>query len=121
VAELGGDRLRRVLQPVLGLRRPHIHYADSSSDPDVTAYNCTLNQNSFNTFEVNWQSGVLTVLYNGQVCLVDHPLTGQAPFNDPFFLALTQALGMSSNAPTASTPTSATTQVAWVRAWPQSS
>jgi beta-glucanase (GH16 family) len=32
---------------------PYIHYADSSSDPDVTAYNCTLNQNSFNTHEVD--------------------------------------------------------------------
>jgi beta-glucanase (GH16 family) len=100
---------------------PYIHYADSSSDPDVTAYDCTLNQDTFNTYEVDWQPGVLTVLYNGQVCLVDHPLTGQEPFNQPFFMALTQALGMGSNAPTASTPASATTQVAWVRAWQQSS
>ncbi len=99
---------------------PYIHYADSGSDPDVTAYTCTIDQNAFNTYELDWQPGVLTVLYNGNVCLVDHPLTGQEPFNDPFFIALTQALGQTTNAPTASTPTSGTTQVDWVRAWKSS-
>jgi hypothetical protein len=79
---------------------------------------CTFDQNPFNTYQVNRQPDVRTVLSDGKVCLVDHPLTGQEPFDQPFFLALTQALGIGSNAPTAATPASATTQVAWVRACP---
>ena len=96
---------------------PYIHYSNSANDPNVTAYNCTFNQNTFNTYEVNWTPTAITVLYNGQTCLVDHPTTGSVPFDQPFFLALTQALGQGTDAPTASTPTTATTQVDWVRAW----
>jgi hypothetical protein len=69
---------------------------------------------------LEWQLGVLTVLHNGQVRLVDHPQTGQVPFNQPFFTALTQALGIGSDTPTSSTPTLATTQIDWVRAWKSS-
>ncbi len=101
-----------------GLDVPYIHYANSSSDPYVTAYDCSLDQNAFNTYEVDWQPGTITVLYNGKTCLVDHPTTGSAPFDKPFFIALTQALGVGTNAFSApSTPLPATTQVDWVRAW----
>jgi len=101
---------------------PYVHYANSSSDPGVTAYDCTLDQSSFNTYEVDWESGTITVLYNGRTCLVDHPTTGSEPFDQPFFIALTQALGVDTNAfSAASTPLPATTQVDWVRAWSRSS
>jgi len=39
---------------------------------------------------------------------VDYPSTGSEPFNEPFFIALTQS---------SSTPLPATTEVDWVRAW----
>ncbi len=105
-----------------GLDVPYVHYAGSAGDPDVTAYDCTLNQATFNTYEVDWAPGTITVLYNGQTCLVDHPTTGTEPFDQPFFIALTQALGVGTNAFSASsTPLPATTQVDWVRAWSPSS
>ena len=85
-----------------GLDVPYVHYAGSASDPDVTAYDCTLNQATFNTYEVDWAPGTITVLYNGQTCLVDHPTTGSEPFDQPFFMALTQALGVGTNAFSAS-------------------
>jgi beta-glucanase (GH16 family) len=101
-----------------GLDVPFIHYAQSSGDPNATAYTCALDQNSFNTYGVDWTPTTITVLYNGEICNVDHPVTGGAPFNEPFFIALTQALGIGTNAASAAAPpTAATTQVDWVRAW----
>jgi beta-glucanase (GH16 family) len=97
---------------------PYIHYNYSSSDPNVTAYNCTINPSQFNTYGVDWTPTSITVLDNGNVCLTDSWLNGPAPFNQPFFIALTQALGLSgSNAVNANTPLPATTQIDWVRAW----
>src|SRR5580700_5507822 len=97
---------------------PYIHYNYSSSDPNVTSYNCDINPAQFNTYGVDWSPTSITVLYNGNVCLTDSWLNGPAPFNQPFFIALTQALGLSgSNAVNANTPLPATTTIDWVRAW----
>jgi beta-glucanase (GH16 family) len=103
---------------------PYIHYTEASTgDPDVTAYDCTFNQGQFNTYGVDWQPGTLTIYLNGNVCLVDHPnpaapLTNLAPFNEPFFLALTQALGSTTDAyAPGTTQLPATTLVKFVRAW----
>jgi len=102
---------------------PYIHYTEAAADPDVTAYDCTINQGQFNTYGVDWQPGTITVYLNGSVCLVDHPnpaapLTSPEPFNEPFFLNLTQALGSGTDAYAAgTTQLPATTLVSWVRAW----
>jgi uncharacterized repeat protein (TIGR02543 family) len=103
---------------------PYIHYTEAASgDPDVTAYDCTINQGEFNTYGIDWQPGTLTIYLNGNVCLVDHPnpaapLTSPETFNDPFFLALTQALGSTTDAYVpGTTQLPATTLVDWVRAW----
>jgi beta-glucanase (GH16 family) len=97
---------------------PYIHYTYSSSDPNVTSYNCDINPGQFNTYGVDWSPTSITVLYNGNVCLTDSWLNGPAPFNQPFFIALTQALGLSgSNAVNANTPLPAATTIDWVRAW----
>ncbi|HWF15496.1 MAG TPA: glycoside hydrolase family 16 protein [Acidimicrobiales bacterium] len=101
----------------LNLDIPYIHYSLSSSDPNVTAYNCTIDPTQFNTYGVDWTPTSITILYNGNVCLVDHPINGPAPFNEPFFIALTQAL----SAPNTNTQFPATTKVDWVRAWTQGS
>jgi hypothetical protein len=97
---------------------PYIHYAQSATDLNATAYDCIINQDSFNTYGVDWTPTSITVLYNGTPCLVDYPTTGSEPFNQPFFIALTQALGVGADAfvPNA-TELPATTQVDWVRAW----
>ncbi len=96
---------------------PYVHYAFSSLDPNVTAHDCTIDPTQFNTYDVDWTPSSITVLFNGQVCLTDQPINGPAPFNEPFFIALTQALGLGTNAPTANTPLPATTQVDYVRVW----
>ena len=103
---------------------PYIHYTEAASgDPNVTAYDCTINQGRFNTYGVDWQPGTLTIYLNGNVCVVDHPnpaapLTSPEPFNDPFFIALTQALGSGTDAyVSGTTQVPATTLINWVRAW----
>ncbi|HEX4162733.1 MAG TPA: family 16 glycosylhydrolase [Acidimicrobiales bacterium] len=103
---------------------PYIHYSEAASgDPNVTAYNCTINQGKFNTYGVDWEPGTLTIYLNGNVCLVDHPnpaapLSSSEPFNDPFFLALTAALGSGTDAYVpGTTQLPATTLVDWARAW----
>jgi beta-glucanase (GH16 family) len=96
---------------------PLIHYAGSLTDPNVTAFDCTIDPTQFNTYEVEWDPSSITILDNGQTCLVDHPSGGPAPFNSPDMIALTQALGPTGNLPTANTPFPDTTQVDWVRAW----
>jgi beta-glucanase (GH16 family) len=100
---------------------PYVHYAASSSDANATAYGCLVNQHTFNTYGVDWTPKSITILANGQVCLIDRPVGGPAPFNEPFFVALTQALGVGANAPTSDTPLPATTQIDWVRVWASSS
>jgi hypothetical protein len=61
--------------------------------------------------------------YGGTTCLVDQwdaasPLVDPAPFNQPFYICLTQALGIGSNLfILGATPLPATTSVDWVRIW----
>ena len=101
-----------------GLDVPYIHDADSSTDPNATSYDCLINQDAFNTYGVDWTPTSITVMYNGQPCLVDRPSTGSEPFDQPFFIALTQALGVGTNPFTpGTTELPATTQIDWVRAW----
>jgi hypothetical protein len=62
------------------------------------------------------------VRYDGHTCLVDNwnptGMVKPAPFDQPFMVALTQALGINTNAfSPASTPLPATTQVDYVRVW----
>ena len=45
------------------------------------------------------------------------PLTGSQPFDHPFMIALTQALGVAGNSVTSATPLPATTQIDYVRVW----
>lgn len=96
---------------------PYVHYAKSSVDANATAYGCTINQGAFNTYALDWTPASITILANGQICLVDRPIGGPAPFDEPFFISLTQALGVGANAPTAATPLPATTEIDWVRVW----
>lgn len=83
--------------------------------------NCRIDQRGFNTYTLTWSPGRLVIQVNGADCLVDNysalGLAGAAPFDQPFFLALTQALGVGANAPTSATPLPATTRVDYVRVW----
>jgi beta-glucanase (GH16 family) len=84
--------------------------------------NCRIQQAGFNTYTAIWQPGKIVLQVNGQNCIVNNytasNVAAPAPFDQPFFLALTQALGIGSNSFVAgTTPLPATTQVDYVRVW----
>jgi hypothetical protein len=72
---------------------------------------------------VIWTPTSLTITYDGDTCLVDnwnpaYPLVKPAPFNEPFTLDLTQALGIyTNNFNPSTTQLPASTYVDWVRVW----
>jgi beta-glucanase (GH16 family) len=109
---------------------PYIHYDYAPSTVNgtthtntVTATNCKISVSGYNDYAVVWSPGSFTITVNGSTCLVDNyvadgGLTGAQPFDQPFFVALTQALGVSTNAFNPSTtPLPATTSVDYVRVW----
>jgi beta-glucanase (GH16 family) len=106
---------------------PYLHYpynpltsALGTNTNIVTNNQCLIaNVNAFHEYAIDWTPTTITVEYDGQTCLVDNYVStlpdGAAPFNQPFFMVLTQALGIYSNAFVPDqTPLPATTQVDWV-------
>ena len=115
-----------------GVAIPYIHYSydasttNASTDTNVvTAYDCAIDPDAFNDYVVEWTTSAITMEYDGRRCLVDHwvpaaPLSHPQPFDLPFFLNLTQALGVGTNRfDPSSTPLPATTEVQYVRVWQQ--
>ena len=120
-----------------GWNIPYIHYhpatsADWSTDTNVyTAWpypysqpgmSCAFDPSLFNDYTVVWEPGRITLQVNHKSCVVDNyaasGLTSPAPFDQPFFIALTQALGVGTNAfVDGTTPLPATTQIDYVRIW----
>jgi beta-glucanase (GH16 family) len=103
---------------------PYIHYNAAGTDPNATNTSCLItNLDAFHTYAVEWTPASIKVIYDGHTCLVDvpnpaAPLTGNQPFDQPFIVALTQALGIGDNAfDPSSTPLPATTEVDYVRVW----
>jgi beta-glucanase (GH16 family) len=100
---------------------PYIHYFGDGQN--VTSYNCKITApEAFHTYAVEWTPQAITIIYDGKVCLVNtwaislpaHP----APFDRPFTLSLTQALGIADNAfQPGVTPLPATTTVDYARIW----
>jgi beta-glucanase (GH16 family) len=114
---------------------PYVHYVfdpatvDLASSTNVpTNNNCLVNDiDAFHEYAVEWSPKAMTITFDKKVCLVDHwsalnsaltPLQGSAPFDQPFFIALTQAVGVAGNAFDATkTPLPGTTTIDWVRVW----
>jgi beta-glucanase (GH16 family) len=101
---------------------PYIHYIPKVWDYNVTNNYCRVADiSAFHTYAVEWTTSTITVKFDGNTCLVDNwkPLLNKpAPFDQPFFVALTQALGIGANAfNPATTPLPATTQIDYVRIW----
>jgi beta-glucanase (GH16 family) len=106
---------------------PTIHYWSDEPDPDATSWNCAVYRpDLMHLYVLEWTPRTLTIKYDGRTCIVDNwlpsaPLTKPAPFNRPFFMILTQSLGMglpSGNLFEAlKTPLPATTRVDWVKVW----
>ena len=103
---------------------PFIHYTPLAPDPNVTNNYCMVsNLAAYHTFAVEWTKTSIKVIYDGKTCLVDEwnpaaPLVKPAPFDQPFLIALTQALGIgTNNFDPASTPLPASTSIDYVRVW----
>jgi beta-glucanase (GH16 family) len=103
---------------------PYIHYNTAAHDPSVTNNYCMIsNLAKFHTYTLEWTAQRMKISYDGRTCLVHRPnpaapLAGPQPFDHPFFIALTQALGVNTNLfDPASTPLPATTEVDYVRVW----
>lgn len=109
---------------------PVIHYPGSDGDPNHTNDSCAIpNSNTAgetHTYALMWTPTTLTTYYDGVPCFTDtyapyvtYPDSPPAPFNQPFFLVLSQAFGSSSGDQfePGTTPLPATTHVDWVRVW----
>jgi beta-glucanase (GH16 family) len=109
---------------------PYVHYPGSQNDPNATTNTCaipgTTTAGQFHTYGLLWTPTTLTVYYDGVTCITDvygphvsNPDTAPAPFNQPFFLNFTAALGSANGdeyRPNV-TPLPATTQIDWARTW----
>jgi beta-glucanase (GH16 family) len=103
---------------------PFIHYNAAAYDAAVTNNYCMITDiTKLHTYAVEWTPTAIEVIYDGHTCLVDHwqaaaPLVGSQPFDQPFMIALTQALGVGDNAfVPGTTPLPADTAIDYVRIW----
>jgi len=101
---------------------PFIHYISSDNETN-TRNDCLIDDVSqFHTYTLEWTREAMTILYDGVVCIQHRwrpvfPQVHPQPFDQPFMLALTQALGVFGNAFDGSAPLPATTTVDYVRVW----
>lgn len=107
---------------------PRLHYSydpstvDRSTATNVVTNQCLIDPSVFNTYTLEWAPGRLTIMVNGSTCLVDNYIAdnttdAHAPFNQPFMVVLTQALGHGVNALPRGTNVSETTYVDHVKVW----
>lgn len=101
---------------------PSVHY-QGEQPPQSTGLECAVADagTRFHTYGVEWTPTVMKFFYDGTLCW-EHAwtasgMTGSQPFDQPFYLVLTQAFGALWNAPTAQTPNDITMDVDWARAW----
>lgn len=112
-----------------GFDVPYIHYNtallqfDPATVTNVQTASCPIVLSQYNDYVLVWSPGQLTITVNGTTCLVDNyipawGLTSPQPFDQPFFVLLTQALGSGANAFNPElTPLPATTSIDYVRVW----
>jgi beta-glucanase (GH16 family) len=101
---------------------PYVHYTPVGTDPNSTDNFCMIDPSEFHTYTAVWTTTAITIEFDGRTCLSDSwnpaaPLVKPQPFDQPFMIALTQALGVGGNAVTPSTPLPATTEIDYVRVW----
>jgi beta-glucanase (GH16 family) len=102
---------------------PYLHYHAEPSANVTNNYCFVSDLDEFHTYAVEWTSSGIRVMYDGQTCLETlwnpaSPLKSPQPFDQPFLIALTQALGAGTNEfDPATTPLPATTEVDFVRVW----
>lgn len=98
---------------------PFLHYGEDDNGGPVpglnTAWHCAASRGEFNTYTLSWTAEQLTVVVNGQRCLVN--TKGAASFRKRFFVNLTQLIGLEANAYDGRAPLPATMQVDYVKVW----
>jgi beta-glucanase (GH16 family) len=103
---------------------PYLHYSIANYDPTITNSNCIVGSIAdFHTYTAVWTKTGIAITYDGKLCTLHYwnpkyPAISPAPFDKPFVLYLTQALGVGVNGfrPYA-TPLPATSQIDYVRIW----
>lgn len=90
---------------------PYLHHL--SLDSPTNNY-CELDPSQFHTYVLEWTPNRLHITYDGWTCLNTYETTA---FHDPYYLNLTQALGIKRNAFTEATPLPATMVIDHVRVW----
>ena len=101
---------------------PYLHFHEAFPGQQVTNTECFVERpDDFHTYLLEWSPDAITISYDGVPCLVStwqaRGLAPPAPFDMPFFLNLTQALGKAPNAPISDLPLPATLDVDYVRVW----
>jgi beta-glucanase (GH16 family) len=104
---------------------PTVRYSHDEDDPSATTDECTVERpDQFHTYTLQWTPEQIDMYLNGKRCLsttwsarggLRHP----APFDQPFYLTMFEALGVSKAAfdPDAPPRLPATLQVDYVRIW----
>jgi beta-glucanase (GH16 family) len=110
---------------------PVVHFPGSQDDPNATNDYCsiagTATAGQFNTYALLWTPTTITAYFNGMPCITDNyapyvasPDAAPGPFNQPFFMAFTSALGYGSDSPVGqdtSQELPATMSLDWMRVW----
>jgi beta-glucanase (GH16 family) len=111
-----------------GFMVPTVHYYPAATRNVAKGINTTTNAfchfdqpSQFHNYTLIWTPSLLSVYYDGTLCLFDHwqpaSMTAPAPFDSPFFVTLTSALGIGANSYTAATQLPATTKIDYVRVY----
>jgi beta-glucanase (GH16 family) len=110
---------------------PVVHFPGSQNDPNATNDYCAIagmaTAGQFNTYALLWTPTTITAYFNGMPCITDtyapyvlSPDAAPGPFNQPFFMAFTSALGYGSDSPVGqdmSQELPATMSIDWMRVW----
>jgi len=103
---------------------PTVHYTDDGTAGPKTTWDCLIDRpQDFHSYVLEWTRTKLTFIYDGKVCLTHEwqpaaPLIKPQPFDEPYFVVLSQNIGSGYNAfDPAVTPLPATMMVDYVRIW----
>ena len=108
-----------------------VHFPGSENDPNATNDYCTIagteTAGQFNTYGLLWTPTTITAYFNGVPCITDNygsyvqgPDAAPAPFDQPFFMAFTAALGVGTDSPAGQDTAQelpATTSLDYMRVW----
>ena len=97
---------------------PFLHYTAWDNGGPVQGLNteyCPARRGEWHTYTLTWSATELAVDVDGVRCLTN--TSGDQAFQKPYIVALTQALGVAGNAHTGTAPSTAMTEVDYVRVW----